>query len=939
MTSMGKTLAIVNPAARNGDGARGAAFLRYAAGSIAAPFEGIQIETTREAGHATALAAQASNFDCVLAVGGDGVVHETLAGLMRIPREKRPAFALIPCGNGNDYARTLGMSFVMEEALTQLSSAQRISADVGVCNGEYFAETLSFGLDAAIALGTYERRRRTGREGTRLFVEEGANQLVFHRDAYDFTAIADGGTSKQGSMHLFAVQVGPTYGGGFRVCPNADATDGKLDCCFAGGLGRVLCEGSRPLMSTFTFVLILGAAVLVSSAINQVVSGVATPLIQIGIGVLLAFAGLTTSNFQVDPELFLVLFIAPLLYHEARNTDKVALWSNRAKVLSLAVGLVVVTILCIGFTLHALEPTIPLAAAFALGAALGPTDAVAVASLSKRVSLKRRQSILLSGESLINDASGVVSFQFSIAALTTGTFSLISATGAFLVSFFGGIAFGLVLAALLAFLVSRVRDLGLEDTTFHVLLEVLTPFAVFLTAEHVGVSGILAVVAAGLSYSFFNRDLGPSIARMKIVSSSVWRVLSFVLNGLVFVLLGIQLPHAMMGMWEEKAISNGELFFLVLVISAIVIGVRTLWFVGISYVGRKQVAQAEQRNSGGTPEQVRRVLRSIRLVTPDSLKESLALALAGPKGAITLSIMFTLPWSLNAAPGVFSQREFLIFLACGVILVTLLLANFALPALLPDEQGEKNYATDTDASIEVLRATIEELAARQTRENRRATQTVMAQYNDRIDRIKQGTGEQDDDSVLRLEALEWEQEYVLSAIDEERVSPVVGYRMLRRIRQSKNLIQRDRDVLWLFGIIARRAALVSRSITRTLLDSNVLSDGFEEEREVRQLQAESLEYVVKNLRARLDDPNYRTEHVSSLMVQVQRDLRRVKRIGRDIGTVARVEDKATEVRRAGFLIELEHIQQMYESGRINRHTAKHMRENVHMMQLELEDKV
>ena len=258
---------------------------------------------------------------------------------------------------------------------------------------------------------------------------------------------------------------------------------------------------------------------------------------------------------------------------------------------------------------------------------------------------------------------------------------------------------------------------------------------------------------------------------------------------------------------------------------------------------------------------------------------------------------------------------------------------------MPDGQGEKNYATDTDASIEVLRATIEELAARQTRENRRATQTVMAQYNDRIDRIKQGTGEQDDDSVLRLEALEWEQEYVLSAIDEERVSPVVGYRMLRRIRQSKNLIQRDRDVLWLFGIIARRAALVSRSITRTLLDSNVLSDGFEEEREVRQLQAESLECVVKNLRTRLDDPNYRTEHVSSLMVQVQRDLRRVKRIGRDIGTVARVEDKATEVRRAGFLIELEHIQQMYESGRINRHTAKHMRENVHMMQLELEDKV
>ena len=692
-------------------------------------------------------------------------------------------------------------------------------------------------------------------------------------------------------------------------------------------------------MTTLTFVLIMGAAVLVSSAINQVVRGVSTPLIQIGIGVLLAFAGLTTSNFQVDPELFLVLFIAPLLYNEARNADKVALWSNRTMVLSLAVGLVIVTILAIGFTLHALEPSIPLAAAFALGAALGPTDAVAVASLSQRASLTRRQAVLLSGESLINDASGVVSFQFSIAALTTGTFSLLSATGAFVVSFFGGIALGLILAGILAFLVGRVRAMGLEDTTFHVLLEVLTPFAVFLVAEHLGTSGILAVVAAGLSYSFFNRDLGPSIARMKIVSTSVWRVLTFVLNGLVFVLLGIQLPHAMMGMWEEKAISNAELLVLVAVLTAIVIGVRTLWFLGISFVGRKQVARREQKNSGGTPEQVRRVIRSVRFLTLDAFKESLALALAGPKGAITLSIMFTLPWSLSALPGVFSQREFLIFLACGVILVTLLLANFVLPLLLPDQHDEKSYVSDSQASIEVLRATIEELAARQTKENRRATQTVMAQYNDRIDRIKQGAGVEDDDSALRLEALGWEQDYVLSAIDAERVSPVVGYRMLRRIRQSKNLIQRDRDFLWLMGIVVRRLSLLRRSAMRALLDNNVLADGFEEEREVRQLQAESLEYVLKNLRVRLDDPSYRTEHVSALMVQIQRDLRRVKRIGRDIGTVARVEDKATEVRRTGFLLELEHVQQMYESGRINRHTAKHMRENVHMMQLELEDKV
>ena len=199
-------------------------------------------------------------------------------------------------------------------------------------------------------------------------------------------------------------------------------------------------------MTTFSFILVLALAVIVSALINQVVHGVSTPLIQIAIGVAISFFGFTASNFSLDPELFLVLFIAPLLYDEARQVDKVALWSNRTVILSLAVGLVVATILVVGFMLNFLQPSIPLAAAFALGAALGPTDAVAVASLSQRASLSKRQEVLLSGESLINDASGVVSFQFAIAALTTGAFSLLDATTSFIVSFFGGIGLGLVCA-------------------------------------------------------------------------------------------------------------------------------------------------------------------------------------------------------------------------------------------------------------------------------------------------------------------------------------------------------------------------------------------------------------------------------------------------------------------------------------------------------------
>lgn len=233
MRRLGNALAIVNPAAQNGNGARGAAFLRYAGASDASPFRSLSIETTREPGHARALAASAGSYDTVVVVGGDGVVHETVAGLLEIPRAQRPVLGLVPCGNGNDYARTLGMPFTFDAAFAALSRAVPRAVDVGIVNDTPFMQTLSFGLDAAIALGTHERRVKTGHMGTRLFLEEGIEQLVFHRDEYPYELSIDGSASERSSMFLFAVQIGPTYGGGFAICPEADPFDGAFDCCIA----------------------------------------------------------------------------------------------------------------------------------------------------------------------------------------------------------------------------------------------------------------------------------------------------------------------------------------------------------------------------------------------------------------------------------------------------------------------------------------------------------------------------------------------------------------------------------------------------------------------------------------------------------------------------------------------------------------------------------
>lgn len=370
--------------------------------------------------------------------------------------------------------------------------------------------------------------------------------------------------------------------------------------------------------------LLMLAAVLLSSVIDQLVPKVSSPLIQIVLGLGIALLAQRQISIQLDPELFLVLFIAPLLFDEAKNVDKAALWRNRRPVLSLAVVLAIVTALIIGFAVSWVIPAIGLATAIALGAALGPTDAVAVASLSKKTDLSPRAKSILEGESLINDASGIVAFQFALTAAITSSFSLADAAADFLFSFFGGILIGLVLGYLGNFLVRKVRSWGLENTTFHVLFELFTPFIVYLAANAVGASGILAVVAAGLVNVISPRAVGPSISRMNIVSASVWRVVSFALNGVVFVLLGTQLPRAMQRTWEDTSFDNGFLIGVILLITAIYLAVRFLWLLGVERVHGRSSAKGER---------------------PSWLadaRSALTMALAGPKGTITLAVMFTI---------------------------------------------------------------------------------------------------------------------------------------------------------------------------------------------------------------------------------------------------------------------------------------------------------
>lgn len=235
LTDLGHTLVIANPVAQSGAGAEGARFVERALGAIEGVTRGFEIRLTRGPKDATQLARAASSFDTVLALGGDGVIHEVVNGLMHIEVGRRPRLGIIPMGSGNDYARTLNMSPSFPEvSLGQLLKGVCKRIDVGLVNGTYFDETLSFGADAAIALDTMERRKRTGTRGTRLFMASGIHVIRHDMRAWPHVATFDG-KRVEGSSIVFAVQVGPTYGGGFRICPEADPTDGLLDVCYSVG--------------------------------------------------------------------------------------------------------------------------------------------------------------------------------------------------------------------------------------------------------------------------------------------------------------------------------------------------------------------------------------------------------------------------------------------------------------------------------------------------------------------------------------------------------------------------------------------------------------------------------------------------------------------------------------------------------------------------------
>lgn len=484
-------------------------------------------------------------------------------------------------------------------------------------------------------------------------------------------------------------------------------------------------------METFEFVLIVLTCVVASSVIDKFVN-VSIPVIQVIIGLLVALILPSVQEVHLESELFMLLFIAPLLFNETRETNIRALLLNLNSILSLAIALVVVSVLSVGYALHLMVPSIPLAAAFALASALGPTDAATVTALKSNIHLTHRQEMLLSGESLINDASGVVAFQFSVAAAVTGTFSLIDAAGSFTVLFVGGVAMGIVIGFAFSAINAMLGRLGYEDTVANVLYEVLTPFLVYLLAETFHVSGVLAVVAAGLVIALPRGQSNKTLlAKQKLVSDSTWKVISFLINGTIFVFLGIQLPLAVLP-GTNGGLNILQILGIVVVITLFMHGVRFAWLYVLETrklhkgchlcTGKDDESDSKDTNGEKPDEQPKPtcIPKPISITSAELIKNVLVTTIAGAKGAVTLSIILTLPL-MTQSGAAFPQRDLLITIAAGVILATLLLADNLLPVLSKSPEADSDLPERLHkGEIAVLEATLAELRSLLQSENANA---------------------------------------------------------------------------------------------------------------------------------------------------------------------------------------------------------------------------
>jgi monovalent cation/hydrogen antiporter len=666
-------------------------------------------------------------------------------------------------------------------------------------------------------------------------------------------------------------------------------------------------------MELFLIVLLLLATIGISNFVNHFVPFIPVPLFQIALGVLLVVLPLGI-NVPMETELFMVLFIAPLLFNDGRNVSRVALWKLRKPILLLALGLVFVTVFAIGYLIHWLIPTIPLPAAFALAAILSPTDVVAVGAISSRVNIPKNVMHVLEGEGLMNDASGLVAFNFAVAATVTGVFSLADASLSFLVIAIGGFVGGAVLAFLIIRLRVYIRHLGMEDVTIHMLIQILTPFVIFLIIEHFHLSGILAVVAAGIVHAIErDREESPTM-QLQVVSKSTWTVILYILNGLVFVLLGLQIPSVANEIFEDPVFNNLKAVTYVLIITAALLLLRFVWVYVAWTIGSKFKEQQL-----GKPNH-----RAMGITT-----------ISGVRGAVTLAGTFSIPFVIaDGSP--FPERSLIIFIAAGVILVTLVLASIFLPILAQAEKEKVNNdreEMERKALIQIQVSAIHSIRELMNEDNREAALSVISTYNNTVNQLKYKGIEvasfnlKEVEDEIRLKALEAESQLIEKWVKEKRVDRETAYLSQEYIHRKEIAVTNR---------MKYRFLVMRTSFNRILLRiKQSFVSNKEELRNERSTQKKKLLQIKTNMAAAAIlelkkgvTPDNKT--ISFIVIGEYNELIKKLKLAKNVKSSKVMTRLERMLQDKAFQAERDELQNLYEKGQITMDITRKIRKQINI---------
>lgn len=444
------------------------------------------------------------------------------------------------------------------------------------------------------------------------------------------------------------------------------------------------------LITIFVFITL----VIIGSFLNKYIPRIPAALFQIILGFLVSYLAIPL-HFEFESEAFMALIIAPLLFTDAYKASRSELWLYKKPIVYMAVGLVITTVVVVGYFINYIIPSISLGAAFALAAILSPTDAVAVKSITKGMRLPKGLISILEGESLLNDAAGIVSFKIALASIITGTFSLSRSSREFFITAIGGMVLGVLIGLIIVSMKFVNRKFLNTEPNILVIIQIILPVATYFIAEEFHLSGIIAVVFAGILLNFerYIRQ-GDSLDNQAVVSISYNQdTISYVLNGFVFVLLGYLLPGIFRNMITYPDLDvQTAMFYVILITIALIITRFT--FVYIFYVSFQQHTFKTSRN-------IVEFFKTKQLDVGNYSRFEYALitSLCGIHGTVTLATALMIPLTIGTTGEPFPLRNAILFIGSGVVLLSMIIGTIFLPLIIKVEDEETEYINNARSIV------------------------------------------------------------------------------------------------------------------------------------------------------------------------------------------------------------------------------------------------